>query len=112
MSEAILKSINKKLDILMVEIKALGIALKTWTETLVPHEEYKEKKPKKLPKSAKKLETERVYNFMGKTGPYICKECKGLISWDLRPDRIYPLHVDQEGHIKGTGDCPNFLKED
>ena len=69
------------------------------------------KKPKKLPKSTKKIDTGEVYNFMGKNAPYTCDKCKGLISWDLLPERRFPLHVDKEGHVIGIGDCPEWEAE-
>ena len=37
-----------------------------------------------------------------------CNQCGGLISWDMRPERKTPLHVDENGSIKGTGDCPEW----
>ena len=56
-----------------------------------------------------KIEMGKVYNYMKKDGtPLTCDKCGGLISWDDRPQRVYPMHVDKEGHILGTGDCPKF----
>ena len=81
----LLKSINKKL---------VGV-----TEKTLP----------KQPKDTPKLDTSRVYDYMSKKGtPYTCNICGGFISWELRPERVIPLHVDKEGHIVGAGDCPNF----
>ncbi len=117
---ALLKSINTKVDMLVVDFKAIHIAYQMLLESVQPDLEYKVKKlevteevvkPKKLPRSTKKLEAGAVYNFMGKNAPYTCKECKGLISWDMRPERTYPLHVDKDGHVLGTGDCPEWEAE-
>ena len=57
----------------------------------------------KLPKSTPKIDagTHRI----SKT---TCNQCGGFISWDMRPERKTPLHVDENGHIKGTGDCPEW----
>lgn len=100
---------------LAIALKAIAINTQLQQEALIPHEEYTTLKEEivlpKLPKSTKKLDAEqlgKVYNFMGKNGPYICDKCKGLISWDLRPERTWPLHVDKEGHILGNGDCPEW----
>lgn len=39
-----------------------------------------------------------------------CANCEGLISWDLYPERQFPLHVKENGTILGNGDCPKFKK--
>lgn len=66
------------------------------------------KEPVKKP-DAPKIEMGKVYDYMKKDGtPLTCDRCGGLISWDDRPQRVYPMHVDEEGHIVGDGDCPNF----
>ena len=117
---ALLKSINTKADTTNIKLEALQSQMVMFQEALNPDLEYKVEKlevteevvkPKKLPRSTKKLEAGAVYNFMGKNAPYTCKECKGLISWDLRPERTYPLHVDKDGHVLGTGDCPEWEAE-
>ena len=91
----LMKSSNKKLEALL--------------EALQPHNEYEErkeepsvKKPKKS-KSTKKLEAGAHRISTTK-----CTTCGGFISWDMRPERNLPLHVDENGHIKGTGDCPEW----
>ena len=64
--------------------------------------------PVKKP-DAPKIEMGKVYNYKGKDGtPYTCNKCGGLISWDDRPTRLYPMHVDEEGHIVGDGDCSKW----
>ncbi len=51
----------------------------------------------------------RIYTYMSKKGnPYTCKNCGGFISWELRPERSYPLHVNQEGKIVNDGNCPEY----
>ena len=112
----VFEELEKKIDTLIIEVEALKISHQLILEALLPHREYNSLKEevvlptlKKLPKSTKKLEPEqlcKVYNFMGKNAPYTCSKCGGLISWDLRPERVHPLHVDKEGHILGNGDCP------
>jgi len=63
------------------------------------------KKPlPKLPRNTPKIDTSRVYKISNTK----CNVCSGLISWDLRPDRPTPLHVNKEGKQIGTGDCPEF----
>ncbi len=63
------------------------------------------KKPlPKLPRNTLKIDTSRVYKISNTK----CNVCSGLISWDLRPDRPTPLHVNKEGKQIGTGDCPEF----
>ena len=59
---------------------------------------------KKLPKGTPKIESGKVYKIANKP----CNTCGGLISWDLRPERVFPLHVNEDGTIKGTGDCPEY----
>lgn len=77
-------------------------------DTLPMTEEVVKKNPVKKP-DAPKIEMGKVYNYKGKDGtPYTCNKCGGLISWDERPTRLYPMHVDEEGHIVGDGDCPMF----
>ena len=58
----------------------------------------------------KEIDYARIYNYMRKDGktPNTCNKCSGFISWDLRPERIYPLHVNQEGKIVDDGNCPEF----
>ena len=71
-------------------------------------EEIERKEPVKKP-NAPKIEMGKVYNYKKKDGtPTTCSRCGGLISWDDRPERIYPMHVDDKGHIVGDGDCPMF----
>ncbi|MFX0077235.1 MAG: hypothetical protein ACFE96_17460, partial [Candidatus Hermodarchaeota archaeon] len=40
----------------------------------------------------------------------VCKQCGGLISWDVYPSLKWPIHVDSSGHKIGNGSCPNFGK--
>jgi len=61
---------------------------------------------KKLPKSTKKIASE-THKISGTT----CNQCGGHISWDMRPERKLPLHVDENGRIVGTGDCPEWEGE-
>ena len=91
----LVKSINIKLDKLVnLETKEMA---KEIVETL------------KQEDKTNPIDSGKVYNFKKKDGtPLTCNQCKGYISWDLRPERSYPLHVDLEGHILGTGDCPNY----
>lgn len=57
----------------------------------------------------KKVDMGRTYTYMSKKGtPYTCNKCKGFISWELRPERSYPLHVDKEGQIINDGNCPDY----
>lgn len=63
-------------------------------------------KPRKLPKSTQKIDA-GAHRISTTT----CNQCGGLISWDMRPERKTPLHVDENGHIKGTGDCPEWEAE-
>ena len=100
---ALLKSIN-------IKIEALQAQMIMFQEALQPDSEYVEKEvektfknPKKLHKSTKKLEAGA--HRISKT---TCTTCGGLISWDMRPERNLPLHVDEKGHILGTGDCPEW----
>lgn len=52
---------------------------------------------------------EKIYNIASKSGqPYKCSKCGGFISWDLRPERVHPLHCDKLGQIIGDGDCPAY----
>ncbi|KKK66429.1 hypothetical protein LCGC14_2964230, partial [marine sediment metagenome] len=37
-----------------------------------------------------------------------CNICGGKISWDQRPERLTPLHVNKDGKQIGNGDCPEF----
>lgn len=56
-----------------------------------------------------KIEMGKVYNYRKKDGTeQTCNKCGGLISWDDRPQRLYPMHVDDKGQIVGDGDCPMF----
>lgn len=104
------------LNEILAELKEIKLIFRGYIakqEALQPDLEYTTVKETihKLPKSTKKLDAGaagKVYNFMGKGGPYTCKKCGGLISWDLRPERIPPLHVDKDGHMIGNGDCPEF----
>ena len=106
---ALLKSINIKIEALQSQMVMFQEALQPDLEyTTRVEEEVKKPKVKKLPKSTKKIDTGEVYNFMGKEKPYTCNKCGGLISWDLRPERIPPLHVDKNGHMIGVGDCPEW----
>ena len=58
----------------------------------------------KLPKGTPKIDTSKVYNISGKA----CNICGGKISWDQRPERSTPLHVNKDGKQIGNGDCPEF----
>ena len=78
------------------------------TEDFTPLEEVKTIEIKKtLPKLARdtpKIDTSIVHKISSKA----CNMCGGKISWDLRPGRPLPLHVNKEGKQIGTGDCPEF----
>lgn len=69
-----------------------------------PVVEKKEKPLPKLPRDTPKIDTSKVYKISGKE----CENCGGKISWELRPKRHLPLHVDAKGHQLGTGDCPGW----
>ena len=57
----------------------------------------------------KSIDMGKTYSYMSKKGiPYVCNKCSGFISWELRPERSYPLHVNQEGKIVNDGNCPEF----
>jgi len=108
---ALLKSINIKIEALQAQMimfqEALNPSLeyKTRVEEEVVEKEVKKNLPK-LPKSTKKLDA-GAHRISTTT----CNQCGGLISWDMRPERKTPLHVDKKGHIKGTGDCPEWEGE-
>ena len=56
-------------------------------------------------KKSSGLDFEKKYKIAGNP----CNKCGGLFSWDLRPDRKFPLHVDSNGKIENNGrngDCP------
>ncbi len=70
-----------------------------------PVEQLEDNKPlPKLARDTPKIDTSVVYKISGKA----CNVCGGKISWDLRPDRPTPLHVNKEGKQIGNGDCPEF----
>ncbi len=51
----------------------------------------------------------KIFNIASKSGqPYKCSKCGGFISWDLRPERVHPLHCNKLGQIIGDGDCPAY----
>jgi len=105
---ALLKSINIKIEALQAQMIMFQEALQPdseYVEEEVVEKEVKKNLPK-LPKSTKKIEAGA--HRISKT---TCNQCGGLISWDMRPERKTPLHVDEEGHIKGTGDCPEWEAE-
>ncbi len=57
----------------------------------------------------KSVDMAKVYSYMSAKGiPYTCNKCSGFISWELRPERSYPLHVNQEGKIVNDGNCPEY----
>lgn len=107
---ALLKSINIKIEALQAQMIMLQEALNPSLEYTKVEEEVVEKEVKKnlpkLPKSKKKLDA-GAHRISTTT----CNQCGGLISWDMRPERKTPLHVDEEGHIRGTGDCPEWEGE-
>lgn len=52
---------------------------------------------------------QKIYNVVNKSGEFLrCNKCNGIISWDLRPERPYPLHCDEIGQIVGDGNCPEY----
>ena len=95
----------------------LALILRPYLESLDPDLEYPiEKlevteevvKPKKLPKSKKKLDAVK-HKVAGKP----CRTCGGFISWDGydKSDPTPPLHVNQEGIIMNDGNCPEWEAE-
>lgn len=92
----VLKSINRKLD-----AQLITNTLKAEDKTYVTEDIKTE--------TEKKVDLAQKYNYMSKKGtPYTCNKCKGFISWDLRPERSFPLHVNQEGRIVNDGNCPEY----
>ncbi len=63
-----------------------------------------EKPLPKLVKGTPKIDTSKVYKISGTA----CNICGGKISWDLRPERLTPLHVNKDGKQIGNGDCPDY----
>ena len=117
-----IKEIKGVFKELVISIKALVIHVtleeERRAEALKPSLEYTEveeevekvfKKPKKLKKTHS---TGKIDAGAHRISTTTCNQCGGLISWDMRPERKTPLHVDEEGHIKGTGDCPEWEVED
>lgn len=111
-----IKEIKEIFKEFVISLKALVIhvnlqeerraeALNPSLEYTKVEEEVKKNLPK-LPKSTKKIDA-GAHRISTTT----CNQCGGLISWDMRPERKTPLHVDENGHIKGTGDCPEWEAE-
>lgn len=108
-NETLVEYLNNFLKPILLQVNVNGIALKEVLEIL---KGTKALEVPTLPKQDNpKLDMTRIYSFVKKDGtPNICNKCGGLFSWDLRPERIPPLHVNADGKIKGTGDCPNYQK--
>lgn len=109
MSEKLLKEILDEIKILTVSVCSKLDQIK---DRILVRKEVITNEAENLPikkPNAPKIEMGKVYNYKKKDGtPTTCDRCGGLISWDDRPERIYPMHVDDKGHIVGDGDCPMF----
>jgi len=112
---SLLKSINIKIEALQAQMIMFQEALNPSLEYIDKEfdkfkktkveEEVVKKKPKKLKKTHSTGKIEAGAHRISTT---TCTTCGGFISWDMRPERNLPLHVDENGHIKGTGDCPEW----
>ena len=88
-------------NLIPISANFIGKQLKAESEAK-PEFKYEETE---LVKKASGLDFERTYKITGTP----CNKCGGLISWALKPDRNFPLHVDSNGKIEKNGrngDCP------
>lgn len=111
----LVKSINTKMEAMQVQLNMFAESLQPSLEhtTLVEEVIEPKKKLPKIPKSTKKIELGKVYNYKdGKNKR--CNTCDGLISFDDYNEETHPwpTHVDKKGHIIGNGSCPEYDPEE